>query len=111
MKLYQAWLIILRLAMIIQVTLIFARVQPEEHVSYLITDILFKTSLGIFLIIYFYINGTTSFDNWDEVFIGFGGGILIFDAWSIVFPKLLRKYNIYFNPYTFKWSGDASKIP
>ena len=110
MKLYQAWLIILKFAMVIQVTLILARVHTEEHVAYLITDILFKSSLGIFLILYFYINGSPAFDGWDEVFVGFGGALLMFDAWYTVFPKLLKHYNIYFNPYTFKWSGDASKI-
>ena len=105
MKAYKIWLIILKFAMIIQVTLILAKVQSEEETPYLVTDILFKISLGIFLMMYFYINGAPMFDGWDEVFISFGGALLIFDALYNILPKLLAKYKIYFNPYTFSVSN------
>ena len=104
MKAYKIWLIFLKVAMIVQVTLIVAKLETEEHMAYLITDILFKTSLGIFLIMYFYINGSPIFDGWDEIFISFGGGLLVFDAWYNTFPKILRQYGYYLNPYTFYFS-------
>jgi len=107
MKAYIVLLLLLKVSMIIQIILILAKVEDEDHIAYLINDILFKTVLGIFLILYFYINGSPSLDTWDELFIGFGGTLLIFDAFYNVFPKLLKRFQIYFNPYTFY----LSKVP
>jgi hypothetical protein len=89
--------------MIIQTGVILIGVNgfDQNHLAYLISDLLFKTILGLFLILFFYINGSSNFDTWDEVFIGFGGALLVFDAFYNVFPKILKKFNIYFNPYTF----------
>ena len=107
MKAYVVILLLLKLSMFIQIILILAKVEDEEHIAYLINDILFKTVLGTFLILYFYINGSPNLDTWDELFIGFGGVLLVFDAFYNVFPKLLKKFQIYFNPYTFY----LSKVP
>ena len=104
MKAYKLWLIFLKVAMIVQLGLIIAKVQKEEDVAYLVTDILFKSSLGIFLIMYFYINGSSAFNGWDEVFISFGGSLLLFDAWYNTFPKVLKQYGYYLNPYTLYFS-------
>jgi hypothetical protein len=95
--------------MIIQTGVILIGVNgfDQNHLAYLISDLLFKTILGLFLILFFYINGSSNFDTWDEVFIGFGGALLVFDAFYNVFPKILKKFNIYFNPYTFY----LSKVP
>lgn len=101
MKAYVVVLLILKLSMMIQVALILAKIQTEDHIAYLISDTLFKGLLGLFLIMYFFINGTSGVDNWDEIFIGFGGALLIFDAFYNVFPKVLKHFNIHFNPYTF----------
>jgi len=103
MKVYVIVLILLKISMIIQTGVILIGVNgfDQNHLAYLISDLLFKTILGLFLIIFFYINGSSNFDTWDEVFIGFGGALLVFDAFYNVFPKILKKFNIYFNPYTF----------
>lgn len=47
-------LLALKVSMAIQLVLILARVQTEDHLAYLISDTLFKTFLGLFLIMYFY---------------------------------------------------------
>jgi hypothetical protein len=107
MKAYIVVLLLLKISMIVQVTLILSKVEDENHLAYLISDFLFKTCLGFFLITFFYINGSSNFDTWDEVFIGFGGVLLVFDACYTVFPKILKKFNIYFNPFTFY----LSKVP
>ena len=109
MKVYIIVLIILKISMIIQTGVILIGVNgfDQNHLAYLISDLLFKTILGLFLILFFYINGSSNFDTWDEVFIGFGGALLVFDAFYNVFPKILKKFNIYFNPYTFY----LSKVP
>jgi hypothetical protein len=95
--------------MIIQTGVILIGVNgfDQNHLAYLISDLLFKTILGLFLIMFFYINGSSNFDTWDEVFIGFGGALLVFDAFYNVFPKILKKFDVYFNPYTFY----LSKVP
>ena len=107
MKAHIVVLLLLKISMVIQIILILARVEDENHLAYLISDFLFKTILGLFLFFFFYINGSSNFDTWDEVFIGFGGVLLVFDACYMVFPKILKKFNIYFNPYTFY----LSKVP
>jgi hypothetical protein len=95
--------------MIIQTGVILIGVNgfDQNHLAYLISDLLFKTILGLFLIMFFYINGSSNFDTWDEVFIGFGGALLVFDGFYNVFPKILKKFDVYFNPYTFY----LSKVP
>jgi hypothetical protein len=98
-------LLALKVSMAIQLTLILARVETQEHLAYLISDTLFKTFLGLFLIMYFYFHGSANFDDWDEVFIGFGGTLLLFDAFYNVFPKVLAKFNVHFNPYTLSTTG------
>jgi len=109
MKLYVIVLILLKISMIIQTGVILIGVNgfDQNHLAYLISDLLFKTILGLFLIMFFYINGSSNFDTWDEVFIGFGGALLVFDAFYNVFPKILKKFDVYFNPYTFY----LSKVP
>ena len=109
MKAYVVVLLLLKISMLIQITLILSRVDGfnQDHLVYLISDLLFKTILGLFLILFFYINGSSNFDTWDEIFIGFGGTLLVFDAFYNVFPKILKKFDIYFNPYTFY----LSKVP
>lgn len=109
MKAYKIWLIFLKVAMLAQFVLISVGVLGDEHITYLITDLVFKTSLGIFLTVYFYLNGSPVIDGWDELFISFGGGLLIFDAWYNTFPKILRLYGYYFNPYTFYFSDQPEK--
>jgi hypothetical protein len=103
MKVYVIVLILLKISMIIQTGVILIGVNgfDQNHLAYLISDLLFKTILGLFLILFFYINGSSNFDTWDEVFIGFGGALLVFDAFYNVFPKILKKFDVYFNPYTF----------
>ena len=109
MKLYQLWLIVLKISMIVQVFLILIQKQAETSIEYLITDILFKISLGIFLILYFYINGAPRINGIDEIFVGFGGFLLIFDALYNILPKILEKYGLYFNPYTLTVSRTPFK--
>ena len=104
MKAYVIVLLMLKVSMVIQLILILAKVQTSDSVVYLVSDVLFKGLLGAFLFMYFLMNGSPSFDSWDEVFIGFGGVLLMFDALYNVFPKVLAKFNIHFNPYTLDLS-------
>jgi hypothetical protein len=87
--------------MVIQLVLILLKLQKEDSVIYLLSEVAFKIFLGLFLMVYFLIAGSSDFDFWDEVFISFGGGLLMFDAVYNVLPKVFLRYGIYFNPYTF----------
>ena len=105
MKAHVIVLLLLKVSMVIQLILILAKVQTSDSIVYLVSDVLFKGLLGAFLFMYFVINGSPSFDSWDEVFIGFGGVLLMFDAFYNVFPRVLAKFNIHFNPYTLDLSS------
>jgi hypothetical protein len=105
MKAHVVVLLMLKVSMMVQLILILAKVQTNDSIVYLISDMLFKGLLGAFLFVYFLMNGSPSFDSWDEVFIGFGGVLLMFDAVYNVFPKVLLKFNIHFNPYTLDLSS------
>jgi len=104
MKAYIVVLLFLKVSMLIQLGLILAKIQRSDSIVYLISDMLFKGLLGGFLYMYFLINGSPGFDSWDEVFIGFGGVLLMFDAVYNVFPRVLERFNVHFNPYTLDLS-------
>ena len=110
MKAYVIVLLLLKVSMILQFILVSIKVQKEDSVQYLISDFLFKMLLGIFLYTFFFINGSQSFDKWDARFIAFGGVLLMFDAVYNVLPKLLLKFKIYFNPYTFYLSNRPETV-
>ena len=105
MKPYIIVLFVLKLSLIIQICLILAKIETETDIPYLISDFFFKICLGLFLIFYFYISGSPSFQIDDELFISFGGGLLVFDAFYNVLPKLLAKFGLYFDPYTLTLSS------
>jgi hypothetical protein len=105
MKSYHVFLMFLKVAMVVQLVLILLKIQKEDSVIYLISEFAFKLLLGLFLMVYFFIAGSADFDFWDEVFISFGGGLLMFDAVYNVLPKVFLRYGIYFNPYTFYLSN------
>jgi len=110
MKLYVAVLLFLKFSMILQFVLVSIKFQKEDSISYLISDFLFKMLLGAFLYTYFFIIGSPCFEIWDDRFIGFGGVLLMFDAIYNVLPKVLLKFNIYFNPYTFYLSSRPQTV-
>jgi len=101
MKSYHVFLMFLKVVMVVQLVLILLKLQKEDSVVYLLSEVAFKVFLGLFLMVYFLIAGSSDFDFWDEVFISFGGGLLMFDAVYNVLPKVFLRYGIHFNPYTF----------
>jgi len=77
-----------------------AKLEDSDSIYYLFSDLLFKICLGIFLITFFYFNNSTGVDSWDELIISFGGVLLLYDAWIMDLPAILKIYNVKFNPYT-----------
>ena len=60
---------------------------------YLASDILFKGSVGLFLILYFFVHVLPELHNFDRMIICFGGSLLVFDALYNDLPKLLNLYS------------------
>jgi hypothetical protein len=100
MKFYEFIIIFLKVATVTQLTLIFFKLQASDSLFYLFTDLLYKLTLGLFLLTFFYFNKTTGVDGWDELIISFGGVVILYDAWIMDIASILKAYNIKFNPYT-----------
>lgn len=62
---------------------------------YILTNIIFKLSLGIFVQIYMFNDAVSGIPIEDKMVISFAGGLLMFDAISNDLPDLLRIYGIY----------------
>lgn len=68
---------------------------------YLLTDFVFKTAIGTFLMVYFYFHDIPKMYYWDKVVISFAGALLTYDSVYNVLPRLLLNYGIIFNPFSF----------
>lgn len=99
MKWYQIYFLFLKLFVIIQFILILVKKESEDTILFLISDTLFKVSIGLFLILYFLLNKVPELDTFDRIIICFGGTLLLFDAIYINLPKILYiLFKIDFNP-------------
>lgn len=99
MKFFEIYLIFLKVVLVIQFILITLRLQDQKHVVFLSTNILFKLSLGLFIVLFFTMNRITEINYWDQLIIGFAGALLMYDAIYNDLPEVLALYKIEFNPY------------
>ena len=91
MKPYHIYFIFLKVLLIIQTILIVFQKENPNQISYVLCDILFKTSLGIFLIVFFTFSHIPDMDHYDKLIAIFAGTLLTFDAVYISLPILLVK--------------------
>ena len=75
----------------VQFVLVILKKQTFDSRVYLITEIIFKTSLFLFIEILLFHQEITGLVFEDKVIISFAGGLLFFDAWFNDFPKLLER--------------------
>jgi hypothetical protein len=94
MKAYHAYFLFLKFLLIIQTFLIFFQKANPNQISYIAADILFKTSLGLFLMIYFHFSDLPGMDYYDRLIASFAGVLLAFDAVYISLPMLLVKLGV-----------------
>ena len=106
MKFHTIYFLVLKISFMIQFFLVSIGKESENSVPYLISDFVFKTSIGLFLILYFYFNHLPDLHGWDRVVISFGGVLLLFDAFYTVLPKVLLQFGVVFNPFSL---GDLLK--
>ena len=85
---------ILKAIIVIQFTLLLTNKEIIQVKGYMITEIIFKTSLSIFLLMFLYFNPLKDVAFEDKIIISFAGGLLLYDAWFNDFPQLLNEYGI-----------------
>ena len=91
MKAYHIYFFFLKFLLVIQTILIMFQVENPNKISYIAGDILFKTSLGLFLILFFNFAHIPGMDVYDRVIAAFAGVLLTFDAVYVSLPILLVK--------------------
>jgi len=94
MKLYHIYFLILKFAIILQFILIIINKRSIDSKLYILTEIIFKSSLSIFMEFYLFFNILKEIEFEDKIIISFAGGLLFYDAWVNDFPRLLKEYNI-----------------
>jgi len=100
MKAHSMFFILVKLLFIIQFIFIIFGKHSEDSTIYLLTDFIFKMSIGIYLMLFFYLNNVTDIYLWDKVVISFAGTLLSYDSFYNVLPKVFLKYGIVFNPFS-----------
>jgi len=84
----------LKLVLIIQTILILLQKENSNQISYIASDIIFKTSLGLFLIIFFTFTDIPKMDIYDKLIATFAGALLVFDSVYVSLPILLIKLGV-----------------
>jgi len=100
MKFHTLYFLFLKLSFLIQFGLVISGLESENSIAYVLSDFLFKISIGLFLILYFFFNHFPDLHGYDRLVISFGGTLLVYDAVFHVLPKLFIKANIIFNPFS-----------
>jgi len=82
----------------IQFLFVIFKKGTKDTALYIGSEILFKVSIGLFLMLFFFVNKFPELHHVDQLIISFGGSLLIYDAVFNDLPKLIEMYNIYI-PY------------
>ena len=97
MKKYHIFFLLLKIAILVQYGLILLNKQTMNSRIYILTEILFKTALFLFIEIFMFHIVTDCLSLEDRIIISFAGGLLFFDAWFNDFPKLKAQYELHKN--------------
>jgi len=88
------YFILLKVIIGIQFALIFLQKESVNSALYVLFDIVFKISLGLFLMVFFFAEKFNGIHVIDRYIISLAGGLLFFDALTGSVPKFLSKYGI-----------------
>jgi len=94
LKGYHIFFLLLKLGIILQFVLILTNKEKVDSDVYILTEIIFKTCLGMFIEVFMFHRDIPGLEIEDKVIISFAGGLLLFDAWANDLPILLRRYNL-----------------
>lgn len=84
----------LKVLMVTQFMLIIGNKQSIDSRIYILTEILFKTSLFIFIQWFIIFNVGKDLEFEDKVIFSFAGGLLLYDAWFNDSRRLLEQLKI-----------------
>ena len=85
MKGYHIYFIVLKLLLIIQLILVFCKKMSQTMEIYIISDTIFKISVGAYLLIFFNMYTFPGLEYEDTIILRFSGMILL---WDIDFGSL-----------------------
>jgi hypothetical protein len=91
MKKRHIYFFVLKIIILVQFMLIMLKKQTFDSRVYLLTEIVFKTSLFLFIEILLFHQEIPGLGFEDKLIISFAGGLLFFDAWFNDFPKLKER--------------------
>lgn len=99
MKPYIVFFMILKIAVFIQFFLVLTNKESTDSLVYIITDVLFKVSIFLFIEYILFYKGVNDLAFEDKMIISFSGGLLLYDVWMNDVPKLItelknRGYNL-----------------
>jgi hypothetical protein len=94
MRFYHIFFLILKILISVQFFLIITNVQSITSKTYLITEIVFKTTLALFIQYFLYTKIIDGLPLEDKAIFGFAGALLLFDALVNDLPFLLKQYDI-----------------
>jgi hypothetical protein len=86
----------MKLVIITQFILIIGNKQSIDSRVYILTEIVFKTSLFIFIQWFLIFNVGRDLEIEDRVIFSFAGGLLLYDAWFNDLRRLLEVLDIKF---------------
>jgi hypothetical protein len=96
MKGYHIFFFLMKLVIITQFILIIGNKQSIDSRVYILTEIVFKTSLFIFIQWFLIFNVGRDLEIEDRVIFSFAGGLLLYDAWFNDMRRLLQVLDIKF---------------
>ena len=110
MKTYAIFFFAMRIALIIQFILIVVKRQTRNSIIYIITEIVFKTALFLF-IQWFTFNNDFGITYDDKLIISFGGGLLFYDACFNDVPKLIEQLRTQYPNLLPEWLLGSLETP
>ena len=92
MRAYVVFFFTMKIVLLIQFVLILFKKQTKNSKIYILTEIIFKTTLFLF-IEWFTFHNNFGIDFDDKLIISFGGGLLFYDACFNDAPRLIEQIN------------------
>jgi len=96
MKSYHIYFIGLKILLILQLVLVFFKKLTRNEKVYLLTDTIFKLSVGLYLIIFFNLYSFPGLEFEDTLIIRFSGTIILFDIDFQSLFNMIREYIPFF---------------
>lgn len=94
MKGYHLYFILLKVLVVIQTILIIFKLEKANHLTYVISDTMFKLSIGAFIIYFFLTTTIPGTEFHDMIVLYYAGVLLIFDAVYTGVPEILKGVGI-----------------